>query len=194
VTSLGIKNQPRAQAGLGAERLPVTFPPLRFLDRDNALALLPIPSECLAEIDDALVALNAGERGGTVGSVEKLIQINKRSRFNTKSWGRLQQGAVLNFAVSYSFISFELEDTGEYVFSFNAFSHNSSQAPMLMVSLDRCSGARPADLQNPGDTYVVSRRVVSVPLQCVVKNWGDALRGHMIYEHDISGSHQVIYQ
>ncbi len=57
---------------------------------------------------------------------------------------------------------------------------------MLLVSLDRCSGARPADLQNPGDIYVVSRRVVSVPLQCVVKCWGDATRGHMIYEHHIA--------
>lgn len=150
------------------------------------MALLPIPSDCLAEIDDALVALNAGESGGIVGSIDKLIQINKRSRFNTKSWGRLQQGAVLKFAISYSFICFEMGDTGEYVFSFNAFRHNSSQAPMLMVSLDRCSGARPVDLQNPGGTYVVSRRVVSVPLQCVVKNWGDALRGHMIYEHHIA--------
>lgn len=164
----------------------MTFPALRFLDRENALALLPIPSECLAEVDDALAELNAGERGGIVGSIDKLIQINKRSRFNTRPWGRLQQGAVLNFAVSYRFISFEMEDAGEYVFSFDAFRHNSSQAPMLMVSLDRCAGARPADLQNPGDTYVVSRRVVSVPLQCVVKNWGDASRGHMIYEHHIA--------
>ena len=96
----------------------MTFPALRFLDRENALALLPIPSECLAEVDDALAELNAGERGGTVGSIDKLIQINKRSRFNTRPWGRLQQGAVLNFAVSYRFISFEMEDAGEYVFSF----------------------------------------------------------------------------
>jgi len=159
---------------------------LQFLDRENALALLPIPVECLAEIDDALSELNRGERGGIVGSVDRLVRINKRTRLNTTAWGRLKQGAVLKFAVSYSFITFELEDAGEYAFSFNAFEHKSPQAPMLMVSLDRCSGARPPDLTNPGDTYVVSRRVVSVPLQCVVKGWGDATRGHMIYEHHIA--------
>lgn len=159
---------------------------LQFLDRENALALLPIPSECLPEIDDALIKLNEGQRGGIVGTIDRLVQINKRTRFNTKSWGRLKQGAVLNFAVSYKFITFELEDTGDYVFSFETFRHNSPQAPMLMVSFDRCSGARPADLQKPGDTYVVSRRVISVPLQCLIKNWGDATKDHMVYEHDIA--------
>ncbi|MES2355502.1 MAG: hypothetical protein V4568_14090 [Pseudomonadota bacterium] len=159
---------------------------LRFLDSENALALLPIPPDCLPEIDEALVKLNEGARGGIVGIIDRLVQINKRTRFNTKSWGRLKQGAVLNFAVSYTFMTFELEDTGGYVFSFESIRHNSPQAPMLMVSFDRCSGARPVDLQNPGDTYVVSRRVVSVPLQCVIKNWGNASKGHMIYEHDIA--------
>lgn len=159
---------------------------LHFLDRENALALLPIPAECLAEIDEALIKLNDGESGGISGSIDRLVQINKRTRFNTKPWGRLKQGAVMNFAVSYAFITFEVEDTGDYAFSFSAFRHNSPQAPMLMVSLDRCSGARPPDLQSPGDTYVVSRRVVSVPLQCVVVGWGDATKGHMIYEHDIA--------
>ncbi len=148
--------------------------------------MLPIPPDCLPEIDEALVKLNEGARGGIVGIIDRLVQINKRTRFNTKSWGRLKQGAVLNFAVSYTFMTFELEDTGGYVFSFESIRHNSPQAPMLMVSFDRCSGARPVDLQNPGDTYVVSRRVVSVPLQCVIKNWGNASKGHMIYEHDIA--------
>ena len=164
----------------------MTPPGLQFLDSENALALLPIPPGCLREIDDALVEINQGARGGVVGNVDRLVQINKRTRFNTKSWGRLRQGAVLNFAVSYTFITFELADTGEYLFSFEAIRHNSPQAPMLMVSFDRCSGARPADLQKPGNTYVVSRRVVSVPLQCVVKNWGDSTKAHMIYEHDIA--------
>jgi len=164
----------------------VSTTPLRFLDRQNALALLPIPVDCLAEIDEALDAVNKGQSGGIPGSIEHLVQINKRTRFSSKSWGRLKQGAALNFAVSYSFITFENEDSGTYALSFNAFRHNSPQSPMLMVGLDRCSGARPADLQNPGDTYVVSRRVVSVPLQCVIKGWGDATRGHMIYEHDIA--------
>jgi hypothetical protein len=179
-------------AGIALQAVPnteshlVTSSSLQFLDRENALALLPIPPECLAEIDDALAKLNEGERGGIVGSIDTLVQINKRTRFNTKSWGRLKQGAALNFAVSYTFITFEVEDTDDYAFSFNAFRHNSPQAPMLMVSLDRCSGARPTNLQNPGDTYVVSRRVISVPLQCVVKNWGDASRDHMIYEHHIA--------
>lgn len=159
---------------------------LRFLDRENALALLPIPPDCLPEIDEALTKLNEGERGDVGGAIDQLVRINKRTRFNTKSWGRLKQGAALNFAVSYTFMTFELEDTGDYVFSFDAFRHNSPQAPMLMVSFDRCSGTRPADLQNPNDTYVVSRRVISVPLQCVIRNWGDAAKDHMIYEHDIT--------
>lgn len=159
---------------------------LHFLDRESALALLPIPPDCLREIDDALIKLNEGDRDGIVGSIDRLVQINKRTRFNTKSWGRLKQGAALKFAASYTFITFEQEDTGNYVFSFEAMRHNTPQAPMLMISFDRCSGTRPADLQNPGDTYVVSRRVISVPLQCVIKNWGDASKDHMIYEHDIS--------
>lgn len=159
---------------------------LQFLDLDNTLALLPIPPDCLLEIDDALGKINAGQRGGMVGSIDALMQINKRSRFNTKSWGRLMQGAALKFMVFYKFITFEVGDADEYAFSFDASPHNSAQAPMLMVSLDRCSGGRPVDLQNPGDTFVVSRRVISVPLQCVIKNWGDVSQGHMIYEHHIS--------
>jgi len=142
--------------------------------------------DCLSEIDDALVNVNEGLRGSINGAIDRLVLINKRTRFNTKPWGRLKQGAGLNFAVSYAFITFELESTDDYVFSFEAIRHNSPQAPMLMVSFDRCSGARPVDLQNPGDTYVVSRRVISVPLQCVIKHWGDASKDHMLYEHDIA--------
>lgn len=66
------------------------------------------------------------------------------------------------------------------------YPHNTLQTPMLMVSLDRCSGSGIDDLTNPGDTYVVPRRGISVPLQCIVKSWGDASRGHMTYEHAIS--------
>lgn len=159
---------------------------LKFLDAENALALLPIPAECLTEIDAALVDVNEGKSGGISNSIEKLVQINKRSRFNTKPWGRLKQGAALKFAISYAFITFELEDSGDYAFSLDVFRHNTPQAPMLLVSLDRYSGARPLDLKNLGDTFVVSRRVVSVPLQCVIKGWGEATRGHMIYEHHIA--------
>lgn len=168
------------------ERHPVPPAKLHFLDRENALALLPIPPDYLPEIDDALIKVNEGEQDGIVGAIDRLVQINKRTRFNTKSWGRLKQGGVLKFAVSHTFITFEQEDAGNYVFSFKAIPHNTSQAPMLMISFDRCSGPRPADLQKPGDTYVVSRRVISIPLQCVIKNWGDASKDHMIYEHDIS--------
>ncbi len=145
-----------------------------------------MPPDCLLEIDDALVQINKGARGGLAGAIDRLVQINKRTRLNTKSWGRLKQGAVLNFAVTYTFITFELENTDDYVFSFEAIRHGSPQSPMLMVSFDRCSGSRPADLNKPGDTYVVSRRVISVPLQCVIRNWGESSKGHMIYEHDIS--------
>lgn len=142
-STLGRINPPASQSAPDTERPFVTSPSLRFLDRENTLALLPVPPECLTEIDDALAKLNEGKRNGIAGSITKLVQINKRTRFNTKSWGRLQQGAVLNFAVFYKFITFEMEDTGEYVFSFNSFHHNSAQTPMLMVSLDRCSGAPP---------------------------------------------------
>lgn len=164
----------------------VTHAELHFLDCESALALLPIPPGCLPEIDDALIQINLGERSGIIGSIDRLVQINKHSRFNTKSWGRLKQGAAIKFVASYTFMTFEEEDFGEYVFSFEAIRHDTPQAPMLMIRFDRCSGVRPVDLQKPGDTYVVSRRVISVPLQCVIKNWGDASKGHMIYEHDIS--------
>lgn len=166
----------------------MTLMDLKFLERENALALLPISAASVAEVDAALDGLNQGEHGGTAGSIERLMRINKATRFNTKSWGRLKQGSVVKLAASYSFITFEEEgDASEdYVFSFHAFQHASPQAPMLLVSFDRCSGARPADLVTPRETYVLSRRVVSIPLQCVLKHWGDPTRGHMIYEHDIS--------
>ncbi len=118
----------------------MTFSGLQFLDYENALALLPIPPDCLGEIDDALVKLNEGQRGGIAGSIAALVRINKRTRFNTRSWGRLAQGATLKFIASYRFMSFETEDPDGYVFSFEATRHNTPQAPMLMVSLDRCSG------------------------------------------------------
>jgi hypothetical protein len=38
----------------------------------------------------------------------------------------------------------------------------------------------------PGDKSGVYGSLTSVPLQCVVKNWGDAARDHMIYEHHIA--------
>jgi hypothetical protein len=159
---------------------------LRFLDAQSALALLPLPEDCLQEIDDALVGVNLGERDGTPGSIDKLVRINKRTRFNTNSKGRIRQGSALKFWVSYTFMSFEEGEQGNYLFSFKSYDHNTPQAPMLMVSLDRCSGSMPLDIREPGDTCVVSRRVVSVPLQCVLRGWGDVTQGHMVYEHNIS--------
>ncbi|MGJ3702679.1 hypothetical protein [Variovorax sp. AFSI2.2] len=163
------------------------LPNLKFLSRENALALLPVPSTSVEKIDAALHRLNQGENGGIAGSIERLTRINKATRFNTKSWGRLKQGASVKTAVSYSFITFDEEaDPADHVVSFCAFCHTSTQAPMLLVSFDRCSGARPTSLAEPGNTYVLSRRVISLPLQCVLKHWGDPTKGHMIYEHDIS--------
>lgn len=158
----------------------------KFLDRENALALLPLPEPCLQEIEDALASINSGENGGVSGWIDHLTKINRETRLNTKSWGRLRAGATLKFVVSYSFITFEVESNSNYIFSFNSWEHKTSQAPMLMVSFDRCSGSPPANLRAPTDTYVLSRRVVSVPLQCVIKHWGKVESGHMIYEHNIS--------
>ena len=157
-----------------------------FLDPDNALALLPLPASCLVDIDNALVEVNRGESGGIPGSLDKLVRINRDSRFNTKPWGRLRQGASLKFAICYSFVIYEDEEPNDGAFALSVLHHDTSQAPMLMVSLDRYSGARPPDLKPTGDTFVVSRRAVSVPLQCVIRGWGDATRGHMIYEHHIA--------
>jgi hypothetical protein len=161
-------------------------PGLKLLDRQNTLALLPIPEDCLQEIDDALSAINDGERGGLLGSLDSLVQINRRTRFNTTPMGRIRHGAAMKFWVTYTFMDFEVDDPGGYVFSYESLTHNTPQAPMLMVRFDRCSGARPVDLKQSGDTYVVSRRSVCVPLQCVLKGWGDVTQGHMVYEHTVS--------
>ena len=70
------KTHGRASQAPNTESRPVTSAGLQFLDRENALALLPIPPECLPEIDDALIKLNEGERGGLVGIIRRLVQIN----------------------------------------------------------------------------------------------------------------------
>ena len=73
---------------------------LRLLDAENALTLLPIPPSCLQEIDDALVEINQGARSGVVKIIDRLVQINKQTRFNTKSWSCLKQAAVLNLELA----------------------------------------------------------------------------------------------
>jgi hypothetical protein len=100
------------------------------------------------------------------------------------------------FAITYNFISFdEQDDHDQYFFSYNAWSHDSPQAPMLMLSFDRISGAAPRDgLEMKPEQSVLSRRVVSVPLQCILRNWGNVLNGHMIYEHNLSAMDNADFQ
>ena len=154
--------------------------PYKFLDEKNALAILPIPESCLQEMEAMLEAIDRGERGGCEGCIARLIQINKSNRFSTKSWGRLAGGKKVDLCITYKFITFdEQDDYSEYFFSYNAWKHGTPQAPMLMLSFDRNSGSPPVGtLENDPGTYVISRRVVSVPLQCVLKHWGDR-RAHV---------------
>jgi hypothetical protein len=168
----------------------------KFLDEKNALAILPIPESCLPEMETMLQAINRGERGGSKGCITQLIQINKKSKFSTKSWGRLSGSQKVDLGITYKFITFdEQNDYSEYFYSYDAWKHGTPQAPMLMLSFDRTSGAPPVGtLKNAAGTYVISRRVVSVPLQCVLKHWGNAESGYMIYEHNISAMDHAIPQ
>jgi hypothetical protein len=118
--------------------------PYKFLDEKNALAILPVPESCLQEIEAMLEAIDRGERGGSEGCITRLIQINKKSRFSTKSWGRLAGGKKVDLCISYSFINFdEQDDYSEHFYSYDAWKHGTPQAPMLMLSFDRCSGSPP---------------------------------------------------
>lgn len=168
----------------------------KFLDEKNALALLPIPEACLQEIEEMLEAIEKGERGGKKGCITELIRINKNSRYSKKAWGRLAGGKKVDLCITYNFITFdEQENYDEYFYSYDAWQHGTPQAPMLMLSFDRNSGAAPkGTLENESGTYVISRRVVSVPLQCVIKHWGNAEAGYMIYEHNLSAMDHAVPQ
>jgi hypothetical protein len=168
----------------------------KFLDEKNALALLPIPASCLQEIEVMLEAVNRGERGGREGGITALMRINKKSRYSKKSWGRLAGGKKVDLGITYKFITFdEQEDYSEYFYSYDAWQHGTPQAPMLMLSFDRNSGSAPkGTLENGPGTYVISRRIVSVPLQCVLKHWGNAESGYMIYEHNLSAMDHAVPQ
>lgn len=168
----------------------------KFLDEKNALALLPIPESCLHEIEAMLEAVDRGERGGSEGCITALIRINKNSRHSTKSWGRLAGDKKVDLGITYKFITFdEQEDYSKYFYSYDAWQHGTPQAPMLMLSFDRNSGSAPkGTLENNPGTYVISRRVVSVPLQCVIKHWGNAEAGYMIYEHNLSAMDHAVPQ
>ncbi|MGL4231161.1 MAG: hypothetical protein ACRCWJ_07310 [Casimicrobium sp.] len=170
--------------------------PYRFLDEKNALAILPIPESCLQEIEGMLEAIDRGERGGSEGCIARLIQINKRSRFSTKSWGRLAGSKKVDLGITFRFINFdEQDDYSKYFHSYDAWAHGTPQAPMLMLSFERNSGSPPVGtLENAPGTYVISRRVVSVPLQCVLKHWGNVESGYMIYEHNLSAMDHAVPQ
>lgn len=170
--------------------------PYKFLDEKNALAILPIPESCLQEMEAMLEAIDRGECGGSEGCITRLIQINKKSRFSAKSWGRLAGGKEVDLGITYRFINFdEQDDYSKYFYSYDAWKHGTPQAPMLMLSFDRNSGSPPVEtLENSPGTYVISRRVVSVPLQCVLKHWGNAESGYMIYEHNLSAMDHAVPQ
>lgn len=161
---------------------------LEYLDESNALALLPVPPNFLPPLDDMLKKLNTGEFVDEKGLLADLLRVNKRTRFSMQPWGRLSAGRRSNdLWVTYKFIYFEGQtDPEDYFYSIDARRHGTLQSPMLSLSFDRMHGPPPADFRQKPDSHVVSRRIVSVPLQCVLKNWGAADKGHMIYEHNIS--------
>src|SRR5690606_12159092 len=79
------------------------------------------------------------------------------------------------------------DDYSQYFYSYEASQHGTPQAPMLILYFDRNSGSPPkGTFDNKPGTYVLSRRVVSVPLQYVLRHWGNVEAGYMIYEHSIS--------
>lgn len=162
--------------------------PYKFIDEKNTLAILPIPLRCVKELDSMLIAINNGERGGKTGSISTLIKVNKKNRYSKRSMKRLASSKHVDLGITYNFMLFDQqEDHNNYGFSYEAWSHGTPQAPMLMLSFDRISGSPPSGtLELNPEQYVLSRRIVSIPLQCILKGWGNAEKGYMIYEHNLS--------
>ncbi|MES9981681.1 MAG: hypothetical protein ABW107_23465, partial [Candidatus Thiodiazotropha sp. 6PLUC5] len=160
----------------------------KYIDENNALAVLPIPLSSILELEELLVEIDEGRQGNKPRCISKLVKINKNSRLTKKSWGRLATGKKVDLCITYNFITFdEQEDYDKYFYSYEVWSHGTPQAPMLMLSFDRISGAEPKDsLETRPDQRVSSRRVVSIPIQCILKNWGNVEKGYMIYEHNLS--------
>ncbi|MET0123187.1 MAG: hypothetical protein ABW124_19270 [Candidatus Thiodiazotropha sp. 6PLUC9] len=160
----------------------------KYIDENNALAVLPIPLSSILELEELLVEIDEGRQGNKPRCISKLVKINKNSRLTKKSWWRLATGKKVDLCITYNFITFdEQEDYDKYFYSYEVWSHGTPQAPMLMLSFDRISGAEPKDsLETRPDQRVSSRRVVSIPIQCILKNWGNVEKGYMIYEHNLS--------
>ena len=160
----------------------------RCLDEKNTLALLPIPSMSLFQLEVSLQEIDAAMHGGVKGCLTDLIKINKRTRYGHKAWGRLKAGRKHDLLITFRFIIFdEQDDPDQCFYSWEASTHGTPQAPMLMCYFERVSGKPPeSGLVSPPGAYVQSRRIFSVPLQCVLKGWGNVESGHMIYEHNIS--------
>jgi hypothetical protein len=158
------------------------------LDDANALALLPVSVTLLDTIREILERTDEGEFTSEKGLVKELVQVNKQTRFSTQSWGRLSEGRRKNdLWITCKFIYFDGQnDPEDYFYSAEVHRHGTPQSPMLSLCFDRMHGPPPIDYRQKPDSYVVSRRIVSVPLQCVLRSWGDATKGHMIYEHNIS--------
>lgn len=160
----------------------------RCLDERNTLALLPIPNASIEQLEASLGEIDAGMHGAARGCLSELIKINKRTRHGQKAWERLKAGRKHDLVITFRFIIFdEQEDPDQCFYSWEADTHGTSQAPTLMCYFDRVSGKPPeSGFGSPNGAYVQSRRVFSVPVQCVLKGWGNVESGHMIYEHNIS--------
>lgn len=160
----------------------------RYLDERNALALLPIPGTSLAQLELALAQIDSGMHGGAKGCLSDLISINKQTRHSRKVWDRFKAGRKHDLLITFRFIFFdEQDDPDQYFYGWEASAHGTPQAPTLMCHFERVAGKPPArGLESPPGAYVQSRRIFSVPVQCVLRGWGDVERGYMIYEHNIS--------
>ncbi|SAM33020.1 hypothetical protein [Pseudomonas sp. 1 R 17] len=160
----------------------------KFLDERNTLALLPIPRNSSYQLEASFREMNAGMHGGAKDCLVDLIKINKRTRHNHKAWGRLRAGRKHDLLIIFRFMIFdEQEDPDQCFYSWEASTHGTPQAPMLMCYFDRVTGKPPlSGFGAPPGVYVQSRRIFSVPVQCVLNGWGNVESGHMIYEHNIS--------
>jgi hypothetical protein len=157
-----------------------------FLSKDNALALLPFPETFLAEIDDALVAINNGDFGGKSNSIKELIKCNKKTK-GKKSQQRFTPNNIVDLVVEYHYLWFEQPtDQHDYYVSYEAHTHGTPQSPMLRIHVQRCSGEKPniqIGKSEHVDAHVESCRTISIPIQCVLKGWGNPEKGYMVYEH-----------
>lgn len=137
---------------------------LRFLDAENCLALLPPVHELpMAQLLDEYLQRYVNDvRGELHGSVDALIRHNEKTANQTRGAQRLCNSPI-EIALIYNVTNREIDVQG------------------LKKPLKGPANFHTILMLENGITWKTI-----VPLQFILKGWGDANRGHQCYVHSIS--------